>query len=96
MGGNFNFCLDPILDKSATSTSKSKSASTTPSLRKDFNLIDVWTQIHPQTIDYCFYSNCHKSHTRKNIFLLSTHVSYRALESDYLPRILSDHSPLGL
>ena len=41
-GGDFNFCLDTILDKSATSTSKSKSASTTLSFMKDFNLTDVW------------------------------------------------------
>ena len=26
MGGDFNFCLDPILDKSSTSISKTKSA----------------------------------------------------------------------
>lgn len=63
---------------------------------KDLNLIDVWRQIHPQTIDYSFYSNRHNSHTRIDFFLLSAHVAYRALESDYLPRILSDHSPLTL
>lgn len=96
MGGDFNFCLDPILDKSATSTAKSKSASTTLSFMKDLNLTDVWRQIHPQTIDYSFYSNRHNSHTRIDFFLLSTHVTYRALDSDYLSRILSDHSPLTL
>lgn len=96
MGGDFNFCLDPILDKSAISTSRPKSASATLSFMKDLNLTDVWRQIHPQTIDYSYYSNRHNSFTRIDLFLLSTHVTYRALESGYLPRILSDHSPLTL
>lgn len=96
IGGDFIFCLDPILDKSATSIAMSKSALETLSFMKDLNLTDVWRQTHPQTIDYSYYSNRHNSHTRIDLFLLSTHVTYRALESEYLPRILSDHSPLTL
>ena len=96
VGGDFNFCLDPILDKSATTTSKSKAAKTTLSFMKDLNLTDVWRQMHPQTRDYSFYSCPHNSHTRIDLFLLSTQLIHRTLESDYLSRMLSDHSPLTL
>lgn len=89
MGEDFNFCSDPILYKS-------ESASTTLSFMKDLYLTDVWRQIHPQTIYYSYYSNRHNPFTRMALFLLSTHVAYRALGSDYLLRILSDHSPLTL
>lgn len=44
VGGDFNFCLDPILDKSATTISKTKAAKTTLSFMKDLNLTDVWRQ----------------------------------------------------
>ena len=63
---------------------------------KDLNLTDVWRQMHPQTRDYSFYSCPHNSHTRIDLFLLSTQLIHRTLESDYLSRMLSDHSPLTL
>lgn len=68
MGGDFNFCLDPILDKSTSSISITKSASTTQSFMKDLNLTDVWRQMHPQIIDYSYYSSRHNSHTRIDLF----------------------------
>lgn len=96
IGGDFNFCLDPSLDKSATATVRTKAAKTTLAFMKDLNLTDIWRQIHPQIRDYSFYSNRHNSHTRIDLLLLSTQVIHRALESEYLSMILSDHSPLTL
>ena len=96
MGGDFNFCLDPVLDKSALSVSKSKATKITIEFMKELNLTDVWRQMHPQTRDYSFYSGRHNSFTRIDLFLLSTQLIHRAVESEYLSRILSDHSPLTL
>ena len=96
IGGDFNFCLDPLLDKSALSVSKSKAAKITIEFMKELNLIDVWRQMHPQTGDYSFYSGRHNSFTRIDLFLMSTQLVHRAVESEYLSRILSDHSPLTL
>lgn len=96
IGGDLNFCLDPLLDKSALSVTKSKAAKTTINFKKELNLTDMWRQMHPQARDYSFYSGWHNSFTRIDLFLLSTHLIHRAIESEYLPRILSDHSPLTL
>ena len=96
VGGDLNICLDPILDKSSLAVSKSKAAKTTLAFMKDLNLTDVWRQMHSQSRDYSFYSCPHKSHTRIDLFLLSTQLVHRALESEYLSRTLSDHSPLTL
>ena len=63
---------------------------------KELNLTDVWRWMHPQTRDYSFYSGCHISFTRINLFLLSTQLIHRTVESEYLSRTLSDHSPLTL
>ncbi len=63
---------------------------------KDLNLADVWRQMHPQMRDYSFYSGRHSSHTQTDLFLLSTQFIHRAVESEYLPRTLSDHSLLTL
>ncbi len=48
IGGDFNFCLNPVLDKSALSMSKFKAAKTTIEFMKELNLTDVWRQMHPQ------------------------------------------------
>ncbi len=56
IGGDFNFCLDPALDKSSKTITRSKAAKTTQTFMKDLNLMDIWRQLHPQTWDYSFYS----------------------------------------
>lgn len=43
IGGDFNFCLDPILDKSATATPKTKAAKTTLAFMKNLNLTEANT-----------------------------------------------------
>lgn len=97
-GGQQNILIggDPIMDKSTKAISNSKAAKTTQTFMKDLNLIDIWRRMHPQTRDYSFYSCPHKSHTRIDLFLLSTQLFHRVLDSEYLSRMLSDHSPLTL
>ncbi len=52
LGGDLNFCLDPILDQSASATAKTKAAKTTLEFMRDLNATDILRQIHPQTRDY--------------------------------------------
>ena len=63
---------------------------------KELNLTDVWRRMHPQTQDYSFYSGRHNSFTRIDLFLLFTQLIHITVESEYLSRTLSDHSPLTL
>ena len=97
IGGDFNFCLDSTLDRSSNKpVSLTKAAKLTISYMKDLNLTDIWRQQHPGDRDYSFYSNPHDSHTRIDNFLLSSNQCHRVLETEYLTRLLSDHSPLVL
>lgn len=95
VGGDFNFCLDSVLDRSSTRPLPfSKAAQSTTSFMKDLNLTDVWRHEHPQDRGYSFYSHPHDTHTRIDYFLLSTQLLYCVTDVEYLPRLLSDHSPL--
>lgn len=95
VGGDFNFCLDTVLDRSSNNPfSLTKAAKTTISFMKDYNLTDAWRGLHPGVRDYSFYSHPHGTHTRIDNFLLSTHQCHRVLNAQYLTRLLSDHSPL--
>ena len=97
VGGDFNFCLDTVLDRSSDKLSLlTKAGKITMSFMKDLNLLDIWRQMHPQDREYSFYSHPHKTHTRIDNFLLSTQLFHRVLDIEYLPRLLSDHSPLVL
>ena len=95
IGRDFNFCLDPVLD-SNTVVTRTKSARSALAFMKDLNLCEAWRHLHPTTRDDSFYSCPHNSHTRIDFFLTSNQLNHRLLESEYLPRIISDHSPLTL
>lgn len=96
VGGDFNFCMDTVLDRSSPRPQPpTKAAKLSKTYMKDLKLVDIWRQIHPSDRDYSFYSHPHNiTHTRIDYFLLSTKLVYRVLAIDYLPRLLSDHSPL--
>lgn len=90
-GGGFNLCLTLLWNHYQL-----KAAMTTQSYMKNVNLMDIWRVIHPQTQDYSFYSCPCDSHTKTNLFLLSSQLFHRLLDSEYLPRMFSDHSPLTM
>lgn len=95
LGGDFNFCLDAVLDRSFDRPYLlSKSAKIAISFMRDLNLNDVWRQMHPQDRDYSFYLHPHNSHTCIDHFLISSQIFHRVIDIEYLPRLLSDHSPL--
>uniref|UniRef100_A0A3Q3BNZ9 Reverse transcriptase domain-containing protein n=1 Tax=Kryptolebias marmoratus TaxID=37003 RepID=A0A3Q3BNZ9_KRYMA len=95
VGGDFNFCLDTVLDRSSDRPCPlSKSAKTTTSFMEDLQLTDAWRWMHPQDREYSFYSHPHNTYTRIDNFLISSQILHRVMGSEYLPRLLSDHSPL--
>lgn len=58
--------------------------------------MNIWRRTPPQTRYYSFYSCPHNLHTRIDLFLLSAQLLHRVIQSKYLSRNLSDHSPLTL
>lgn len=88
VGGDFNFCLDNVLNRSSTGPLPlSKAAQSTTAFMKDLNLTDVWRHEHPQDRDYSFYSHPHDTHTRIDYFLLSTQLLYCVMSLSIPPKI---------
>ena len=69
IGGDFNLCLDPALDRSTKVLTKLKVVKLTLYLMSDLNFIDIWRKRNPKEKDYSFYSNRHKSYSRIDLFL---------------------------
>ena len=94
IGGDFNFCLDPVMDRSSRTMTRTRAVKITLNLMEDLNLIDVWRKSHPRERDYSFYSNRHDTYSRIDLFLISAQLRGRITQIDYKARLLSDHSPL--
>lgn len=63
---------------------------------KDDGLRMIWRFTHPKDKEYSFYSPVHNSYTRIDYFIISTSVTHGVIRFDYLPRVISDHSPISL
>lgn len=64
IGRDFNFCLDPVPDRSSdTAVIRSTAARSISAFMKSLNLCDTWRHFYPTTRHH-FYSYPHTSHTR--------------------------------
>lgn len=97
VGGDFNLTLDQKLDRSSDKKApKTKSADTINTFMKDYGLNEIWRTTHPNDREYSFYSPVHNSYTRIDYFIISTSIIHRVISCDYLPRVITDHSPISL
>lgn len=62
----------------------------------ELELVDIWKVLHKTQQDFSFYSRPHKSFSRIDFILLHKTQEYLVDSCEYLPRTLSDHSPLVL
>ena len=95
IGGDFNVCLNPKLDKKGGKQEKqSKSALSIISLLENFNLTDVWRVLNEDKTRFTWRGFTKKGHvsSRLDYWLISTHMLYDLEETDILPSIKSDHS----
>lgn len=97
MGGDFNFVLDPFLDRSSSRTVPlAKSAKLLQTFMKNFKIVDPWRFTFPNQRKYSFFSPVHHSYSRIDFFLIDYKLLSAVLHADYEAMVLSDHSPLGL
>lgn len=72
LGGDFNCCLDPVLDRSSPKPGIfSKSASTIQSFLLDHGISNVWRCLYSQDSrrrEYSFFSHVHHSYSRIDFF----------------------------
>ena len=97
IGGDINLILNPCLDKSNNShVSLSKAATALKEGMKDFGYLDIWRVRNPNERDYSYYSHVHDVYTRIDLFLIASSLELNVQACEYLPRTLSDHSPVKM
>lgn len=97
LGGDFNFWLDPTLDRSSTNIcSISKSASFIKTFLSDYGIRNVWRTLHPSDREYSFFSPVHHTYTRIDYFFIDDQLLPLVNTCTYQSIVISDHAPLVL
>uniref|UniRef100_H3AAM9 exodeoxyribonuclease III n=1 Tax=Latimeria chalumnae TaxID=7897 RepID=H3AAM9_LATCH len=95
IGGDFNCLLDTVMDRSSsTLTPCSYMAQAIVNSMEECSLTDIWRHLHPRTREYSHYSHAHKSLSRIDLFLISSSLIHCVQDCNFLPRYISDHSPV--
>lgn len=94
IGGDFNFSLSPLLDRSLPQTTHSKNARAV--IIKEFDLLDVWRHLNPVSKSYTFHSMAHSSLSCVNFIFVSKCLTDLIESSDVGRIALSDHAPVTM
>lgn len=93
--GDFNNYLHPYLDKFHSGNITPQDRPTSLSrLIAEVGLCDVWRVRHPETRQFSCYSSSHNSLSRIDLALGSDSLLPLVDTVEYLPRSISDHSPV--
>ena len=95
LGGDFNVCLNPNIDKKGGSKeSTSQSAELIQTIMEDLNLIDVWRCLNPNSLRFTRREMCRNGLVQSclDYWLVSNHILYDFFKQDIAPGLRSDHS----
>ena len=99
LGGDFNVCIDPDIDKTGgTEENQSVYAKEIVSLQEEFGLSDVWRVRNPTVKRYTRRDRTRAGlvQSRLDFWLISTQLEQKVLKTDVLPGRRSDHSLITL
>uniref|UniRef100_A0A8C7XGJ8 Reverse transcriptase domain-containing protein n=1 Tax=Oryzias sinensis TaxID=183150 RepID=A0A8C7XGJ8_9TELE len=97
MGGDFNCCLNPTLDRSSSKPySVSKSSKAIQLFMSQYGVTDVWRHFNPNVKHFSFFSPVHSSFSRIPFFLIDNNLLSAVNYCEYTPIVISDHSPVTL
>ena len=99
IGGDFNTCLNPKLDKKGGITENtSEYGKEILELNEELNLIDIWRIVNPNSKRYTWrgITKVGQVHSRLDFWLTSMHMIYDLKTTDIKPSIKSDHSIISL
>ena len=99
IGGDFNVCLNPELDKKGgTIENTSVYANSVVALQEELNLMDIWRVTHPECTKYTWRGRTKNGivQSRLDFFLTSIHMIYDLNSVEIFPGIKSDHSIVTL
>lgn len=96
LGGDFNLCLNPKLDKTHQRESAQRSTYTDrmESLLDSLSLTDIWRDLNPNTRRYTFRRGKYAS--RLNYWFISEHLVTSQSKTDITSTPLSDHDIISL
>ena len=95
IGGDFNTCLDPKIDKKGgTQEARSLYSDKLNNLMTEFNLCDIYRLQHPNVHHYTWRNKGKGGwvQSRLDMFLVSLELQYQDIKSSIHPSIKSDHS----
>ena len=95
LGGDFNTCLNPNLDKSGgKKENPSQFAVQLNDYMSEIDFIDIWRIRNPDTLRYTRRQNTRGGliHSRLDFFLLPISLEYEITDAEIKPSIYSDHS----
>ena len=97
LAGDFNQVSDPLLDRSKFSGPiMSKDRAAIHMLGEDMGLVDIWRLINHSDREYTFYSHCHQSYSRIDMFLISNTLIKQVADCKINAMALSDHAAVEL
>lgn len=97
LGGDFNCCLDPLLDRSSTRPlSLSKSSQVIKLFMEQHSVSDVWRFFNPCDKQFSFFSLVHGSFSRTDYFLIDKKLLPFVKTCTYNPIVISDHAPVTM
>lgn len=98
MGGDFNFCLDPRMDRSSVRPGYaiSKIVSLMQSFLSTYGISDIWRFLRPKDRQYSFFSCAHQTYSRIDYFFIDNKLTAEVQSCEYHPIVVSDHAPLLL
>lgn len=97
LGGDFNCCLDPLLDRSSTKLSAvSKSAKTIQIFMEQYAISDPWRFFNPGIKQFSFFSPVHNTFSRIDMFLIDNKLLSSVKLCSYNPIVISDHATVIL
>lgn len=99
LGGDFNLCRDPDMDKNLTDARRSRGGNTRygdriEALCESLMISDVWRHIHANTRRFTFRRGRYAS--RLDYWFASDHLLDSNTESSITPCPQSDHSAIGI
>ena len=96
IAGDLNLIMNPSIDKAPPALVRSKSSVALNGLCEEIGLIDVWRELNPNSKNYTFFSNPHKSFSRLDYFLIPSSIVHLVSKCDIGQIIISDHAPIFL
>lgn len=97
LGGDFNCCLDPLLDRSSNKPCiPSKSSKTIQLFMEQYAVSDAWRFFNPNTKQFSFFSPVHGTFSRIDFFLIDNKLLSSVSSHFYNPIVISDHATVVL